>query len=230
MMIHKLVSVLLAGLLCMTSFQSLAYEEGQRFTRFGLAQVSPNDDSGDVKAFPGNGVSVDDETGLGITVSYIYRDNWGVELLAALPFSHDINGEGPTLKGLGKIASTDQLPPTLLVNYYPQISMPGWHPYIGVGLNYTVFFDEEASDSLEAALGKTDIELDDSFGLALQVGVDWDWRENWFLNAALWYIQIDTTADIKFAGGPATGGAAGKTSVDVDIDPYVVMLGLGYRF
>lgn len=230
MHIRKLLLPLIATAGFLSTGAAQAYEEGQWLTRFGVAHVSPNDDSGDVKAFPGNGVSVDDETGVGVTLGYMFKDNWGIELLAALPFSHDINGEGPTLSGLGKIASTDQLPPTLLVNYYPQVGIEGWHPYIGAGINYTVFFDEKASDSLEAAIGDSKVSLDDSIGLALQVGMDWDWRDNWFINTALWYIQIDTTADINFAGGPATGGAAGKTSVDVDIDPWVAMIGLGYRF
>ena len=207
-----------------------AYEPGEWFTRFGVAHISPNDDSGDVQAFPGNSVSVDSSTGIGVSLSYMYNEQIGFEVLGALPFEHDINGEGPTLSGLGKIATTDQLPPTLLVNYYPQVNWQGLHPYIGAGVNYTTFFDEDASSSLEAALGKTDVNLDDSVGLALQLGMDWDWKDNWFVNAALWYVQIDTTAKLNFAGGPATGGNAGKTKVDVDIDPWVMMVGLGYRF
>lgn len=129
-----------------------------------------------------------------------------------------------------RIATADQLSPILLVNCYPQVAWQGWHPYVGAGINYTTFFDEGASDSLEGALGETDVTLDDSVGLVLQLGVYRDWQDNWFVNAALWYIQIDTTAELEFAGGPATGGATGSTKVDADIDPWLLMPGLGYRF
>jgi outer membrane protein len=65
--------------------------------------------------------------------------------------------------------------------------------------------------------------VDDSNGLTAADGVDVDISENWIFNASLWYIDIDTTAELDTAD-------AGWLEVDVEIDPWVFMLGVGTRF
>ena len=80
--------------------------------------------------------------------------------------------------------------------------------------------DESADSELETLVGDTDIELDASTGLAVVGGVDVDINENWFFNASLWYIDIETTAELETTG-------AGDLEVDVDIDPWVIMIGVG---
>jgi len=45
------------------------------------------------------------------------------------------------------------------------------------------------------------------------------------LNAALWYLDVDTEADIRT---PTPG--AERLEVDVDVDPLTWMVGLTYRF
>ena len=67
------------------------------------------------------------------------------------------------------------------------------------------------------------MDLDDSWGLALRAGVDYQLSDKWAVNAGLWYIDIDTEATLKTTG-------LGKIKVDVDIDPYVYMVGLSYKF
>lgn len=225
----KFAALWVAGATVAISLPASAYEAGDWLLRLGGAIVSPNDDSGDVSAFPGNGVAVDSAAGLGISLSYMVTPRLAIELLGASPFQHDIEATGPDLSALGKIADTRQLPPTLLANYQFPVSEQ-FLAYAGLGLNYTLFFDENTSSSLEGALGPSKMDLDDSFGLAVQLGADWLPRDNWFFNAALWYINIETRATIDFEGGPASGGQAGRTTVDVDINPVVLMLGGGYRF
>ncbi len=87
--------------------------------------------------------------------------------------------------------------------------------YVGAGINWTIFFDESTTGALEGA----NLELDDSVGLALQVGADYDIGENWFINADVRYIDIETDATLD--------GAALET---VKIDPWVIGLNLGWRF
>jgi len=208
----------------MTSTSAAAYEAGDFIFRAGPTTVSPNEDSGTVAGIPGSEVRVDDSTQLGLTLTYMYSDHIGFELLAATPFDHDISGNSVlAAAGITDIASSKQLPPTLTVNYYPAAPSSKIQPYFGAGINYTVFFDEDADSAFEAVAGSTDVELDDSWGLALRAGVDYQLSDKWALNAGLWYIDIDTEATLKTTG-------LGTIKVDVDIDPYVYMVGLSYKF
>ncbi len=208
-----------------------AFEKGDWFVRLGSATVQP-DESSDLIDVAGlatlDGVDVDSDTQLGVTVSYMLTDQLGVELLAATPFTHDINVKNAGIRA-GK---TSHLPPTLSLQYYFNSPGSAFQPYAGVGVNYTLFFKESVNTELNSALdgivglpaGTVDagLELDDSVGLALQLGFDYQLNENWFLNAAVRYIDIDTRATIKTA--------VADVSFDVDIDPYVYAVGLAYRF
>lgn len=211
-----------ATLLASTS--AIAYEAGDFIFRAGPTTVSPDEDSDTVAGIAGSEVHVDDSTQLGLTLTYMYSDHIGVELLAATPFDHDVSGNS-VLEGAGitDIASSKQLPPSLTVNYYPASSDSKIQPYFGAGINYTYFFDEDADSAFEAVAGSTDVDLDDSWGLALRAGVDYQLSDKWALNASLWYLDIDTEATLKTTG-------LGTIKVDVDIDPYVYMLGVSYKF
>jgi outer membrane protein len=189
------------------SFSAQAIQAGDMFGRLTLTSVMPNDDAdpfSDVAVVP----KVDDSTRPGATFVYMYTDNIGLEVLAALPFKHDIS-----VDGMGVIGETKHLPPTFSVQYYfnPQSKV---RPFVGLGLNYTTFFSSKTIDGLGG-----DLDLDDSFGLAAQVGIDYDLDEKWFLTADVRYMNIETTA---------TNSAAGST--DVEINPTVVSVGVGYKF
>jgi outer membrane protein len=198
-----------------------AYEAGDVLLRAGPTWVLPNDDSSAVKPIPGSGVEVDDGISLGFSVTYLLTPQIGVELLAALPFEHDIKGEG-SLDGVD-IGSIKHLPPTVTLQWYPDLGVDWVQPYVGAGINYTTFFDEDADGELEAIVGKTDISLDDSWGYALELGADWRVSDRWYVNTSLWYVDIATDATLKTAG-------SGTLKTDVDIDPLVVMVGVGMRF
>ena len=195
--------------------------QGDILLRFGPASVMPNDDSGEVEPLSGTGVEVDDGNSVAFTITYMYTDNFGIEVLGALPFEHDIKGDKGAIDGV-EVGSIEHLPPTVVAQYYfqPQSNV---RPYVGAGINYTIFSNEDADSEIEAVVGDTDISLDDSVGLAVMGGVDVDINEDWFFNASLWYIDIETEAELETAG-------AGDLEVDVDIDPWVVMLGVGTRF
>ncbi|UQI42054.1 OmpW/AlkL family protein [Vreelandella venusta] len=203
--LSTLLTTGLAAATLMASGQVLAYGAGDFFTRVGVAKVEPKSDNGSL-AGGAFAVDVQDKTDFAFTLGYRFHDKMGVELLAALPFEHEIALNGDNL------ASTKHLPPTLTLQYYPLGGTDARvQPYVGAGINYTFFSDEEL------AIGE--LELDDSWGAAAQVGIDLLIDENWALNAAAWYIDIDTDATVN-------GAAAGT----VEIDPLVVMAGLSYRF
>ena len=195
-------------------------EQGDLLVRLRGIVVSPTEKSGPVEpAFPGANVSVGDAVMPEIDFTYMLTKNVGAELILATT-KHDISGKGD-LAGLGQIADTWVLPPTLTLQYHfaPDAAV---RPYVGAGVNYTIFYSEGASTSLQNAIGNTRVRLDDSFGYALQAGVDFDLNERLFANLDVKYIDIDTTATL------VTGGAANR--VDVSLDPLVFGIGLGMRF
>ena len=216
-----------------------AYEQGDWVLRVGATMVAPKSDNGDVGLPTGltAEIDVDDDTQLGIIPAYMMTDNVGFELLAATPFEHAIEAQGQgAINGTNLDAgSTKHLPPTLMFQYYPRGGKPGWQPYISAGLNYTQFFDEEVDNQLIDTLGAltggavddADLDLDQSWGGALQVGVDVPFSEHWAFNAAVWYIDLDTTAKLT----PKSNGASLDTvDFDVHIDPFVYNIGVAYRF
>lgn len=217
-------SILAASLLALAvaSPAALAHKEGDIIVRAGAITVDPHEDSGEVHvggaAVAGTKATLDSDTQLGLNFAYMVTDHVGIELLAASPFSHDVGTKG--LGGL-KLGSLKHLPPTLSAVYYPMESASAFQPYVGLGINYTWFFDTELTSEAEDA-GFTGLDMKDSWGLAYQVGMDYMLTENIMINGQLRYIDIDTTG--------TTHLGATKVDVDVDVDPFVYMVGLGYKF
>ncbi|QFU76547.1 hypothetical protein EY643_13260 [Halioglobus maricola] len=217
----KILTLAVAAALASGAAVTQAYEAGDWILRAGAVTVAPDADSDIVDESLPVTVDVDDDTQLSIIGAYMVDPYWGIELLAATPFSHDIDVNEVDAQA----GETKHLPPTLSVQWYPRGAADGWQPYVGIGVNYTYFFDEEANSDLEAIVGKADLDLDDSFGLSASAGVDIPLGENWALNAGVWYIDIDTTATVKLK---EAGGA--KVKFDVDIDPWVYNIGIAYKF
>ncbi|MCO7513406.1 outer membrane beta-barrel protein [Pseudomonas guariconensis] len=206
-----------------------AHQAGDIIIRAGAATVSPNEDSSALKLdgakVSGTKATLDSDTQLGLTFAYMLTDHIGLELLAATPFNHTVavKGLGPGLDG--KLADIKHLPPTLSLQYYPMAPTSKFQPYAGIGINYTMFFDEDLS-SARKQQGFSNLKLQDSVGLAGQLGMDYMLTDNLLVNASVWYIDIDTKATVD---GPNALGV-GKTKVDVDVDPWVYMVGIGYKF
>lgn len=260
----SVLALSVAGVMA-ASQSALAYEKGDIIVRAGAALVEPDESSSPIfietlnLGAAGNAqAGVDNDMQFGITGTYMLSNKVGVELLAATPFNHDIAAAG-TIAGAGKIAETTHLPPTLTVNYFFNDPASAFQPYIGAGVNYTIFFDEDVTPTLDNAgtlqalanlagaglsvdvngnptdfsnARGTDIDLENSVGLALHLGFDYAITENLGLNVAYWNINIDTTADISSTvDSVALGNGVGiKAHVDVDIDPHVYMAGLYYKF
>ncbi|MGY6040580.1 OmpW family outer membrane protein [Aeromonas sp. AE23HZ002T15] len=180
---------------------AMAHQAGDILVRGGLAFVSPQTSSDDV-------LDIDSNMQLGLTLSYMITDNWGVELLAATPFSHSVKLGGE------EVAKVKHLPPTLMAQYYFGDANSKVRPYVGAGVNYTFFFDEEGRGALDGS----DVSVDSSWGLAGQVGLDMAINDRWFVNASAWLIDIDT--DVHTAVG----------TINTSIDPVAFMFGVGYRF
>ncbi|MBE7376427.1 OmpW/AlkL family protein [Pseudomonas lopnurensis] len=206
-----------------------AFEAGDIIVRAGAVTVDPREDSGSLKfdgaRAGGTGATLDSDTQLGLNFAYMLTNKVGIELLAATPFSHEVGVKGLGAGLDGKLADIKHLPPTLSVIYYPLDSQSAFQPYVGLGINYTTFFQEDLT-STRKGQGFSNLELDDSFGLAAQIGLDYMLTDSLMFNAQVRYIDINTEATVD---GP-TALTIGKTKVDVDVDPFVYMVGLGYKF
>ena len=243
--------ILMAALATAVAASAQAYEAGDFVVRMGATTVDPQGgESSDVfvgapvsAPSPGVKVDVEDDTKLGITGTYFINSMFAVELLAAFPFEHNIIAAGDTVAALGatgvQLGSTKHLPPTLSLQFYPMGAESAFQPYVGAGINYTIFFEEKATSALNAtiptiadnaagaALGlpvpnSTSLELDDSISYAVQAGFDYMLSDSIGINAAVWYIDISTEATITSDFG---GGTVVNSTVDVDIDPMVYNLG-----
>lgn len=186
------------------SGQAMSYDKGDIVLRVGGAIVSPE---GDGAATALGHVDVDDNTQLGINLTYMLTDNIGLGVLGATPFKHDITLDGAT------IGETKHLPPTITAQYHFNTGGP-LHPYVGLGLNYTDFFEETTVAG--------PLELDSSVGLALEAGMDYSLNKHWGLGIAVWNVDIDSDATLHLSGGDA--------NFTVEIDPWVYMIGASYKF
>ena len=222
-----------------------AHEQGDWIVRAGATNFDPDCcgyeeiDTGGLGRLRGSGLGEDDWQ-LGLNLSYMLTDRWGVELLMATPFEHDLNVMRPPEPGIGMEfyngLSTKQLPPTVTVTWYPLGgSERAFQPYVGIGINYTFFWDEDVGSDLEAGLGRlaepltgnsdplpADLELDDAWGVAFQAGFDYMISDRWGVNAAFWYIDSDTDVTLKTD--------VRNFKYDIDLDPRVYMLGVSYKF
>lgn len=236
---NRALTITAAVALACASAAGQAYEKGDWILRVGATTVDPDTNSDDIN-LPGGLVAkadVDSDTQLGIIPVYMFTDQFAIEVLAATPFKHDIEAKGEgSIKGTNVNAgSTKHLPPTISLQFYPRGGQSGWQPYFGAGVNYTTFFDEDVDNQLIGLFGSltggavngADLDLDDSWGLALQAGVDIPINDHWAFNVGVWYIDIDTTAEIT---AKANGATAAKVKFDVDIDPWVYNIGVAYKF
>lgn len=232
------VASLVLGMSCgMSTTTMAAHSPGDILLRVGAVTVMPDTESGAVSGLPDGvnnaRVDVEDNTQLSLTATYMLTSNLGLEVLAATPFTHDIIGQGD-IEGVA-VGETQHLPPTLSLQYHFGSENGVFNPYIGVGLNVTMFFSEEVDGQLVdtlntlptiAGLGginSVNMELDPSIGLAAQAGVDVKVADNWYVNAAVWYIDISTTAEL-------TTDIGTTHEVDVDIDPWVFNVAVAYKF
>lgn len=218
-MIRKksLVSLFAALAVTATVTPALAYEAGDLIVRGRVISVDPQDDSSAISingASVGSSATVDSDIMPELDFTYMLDPHWGLELILAYT-EHEVD---TNLLGLGNIAETKVLPPTLTLQYHfaPTSTI---RPYVGAGINYTHFFDSEVKGGLDAP--GADLDIDDSWGLAAQAGVDIDLDDTWFVNLDVKYIDIEADAHI-------TNGSSIK--VDIDIDPIVWGIGIGRTF
>ncbi len=209
----KIYRIAALAALVLAASPAFAQSKGQWTLGVGVANVNPKSDNGTLTNTPlGNlKMEVGSSTRPSITGEYFICDNLGIEVLAALPFEHDIS-----VKGVGKIGSTKELPPTFSLQYH--FGKGKVHPFVGAGVNYTTFF----STDTEGAINGTKLDLSDSWGLAAHLGIDFQVGEKGAIRVDYRWIDIDTKVKLN--------GAKLGTNNKVDIDPSVYNIAYVFTF
>lgn len=147
--------------------------------------------------------------------TYFFTKNWAAELILATT-NHDVEAIN-TAAGNIDLGDVWLLPPTITVQYhYP---MGDFKPYVGAGLNYTIFYGAD-----EGPIAN-DVDYDNSIGFAFQVGFDYALNDTWFLNLDVKKILLQTDATVN-----ATTALGATVGADVDINPLIIGFGIGMKF
>lgn len=162
--------------------------------------------SGEV--LPADAISVNDKVIPDINISYFFSPNWAAELVLTIPQEHDVK-----VDGVGKIGTFKHLPPTFTLAYHFNAG-GDFRPYVGAGVNYTLFMDEDMN------VGAAEVTLEnDSIGAAYRIGFDWAINQDWLLNVDVKKIMIGT--DVYLDGTKISS---------LDVDPLAIGVGLGWHF
>lgn len=199
-----------AGVVAATVPATAGSESGNFLVRV-QGTVLDSDTSANVAGLPGADAEVDTEVLPTLTLTYFLNKNLALELFCCFA---KLEADGK-----GDLAGADLgdfwvFPPALTLQYHFD-SFGTFKPYVGAGLQYIHFFDEGRS----SLPGNPKIELDDALGFTLQAGVDISLGDGWYLNADVKKTWIETDASWS-----------GVTTANVDIDPWIYSVGLGYRF
>ncbi|WP_342620361.1 OmpW family outer membrane protein [Rhodoferax sp. GW822-FHT02A01] len=225
------LSIIAAGALLSTSGAFAQYT-----VQIGYANVDPGANAGATSGpfLPANTTSlnVKSQDTVFFSISRNITDNWDLQLALGLPPTHDV-----TLKVLNAanlppsvaskqgqlIGTVRQIAPTLFANYKFGESTDKFRPFVGIGINYTMF-DQANSAPLFNQLsgGTTNNKLTDSWGLAAQVGATYKLDGPWSISGT-W-----STADVKSTLTNNTYGIERKT--DIKFSPSVLILSVGYAF
>ncbi len=211
-------------------------EAGDWVVRIRAVNVSPNEDSDLGKTLnrnvanvmsPDAELKVSDKVIPELDISYYFTKNIAAELILATGTRHNvrINDDQLTTVGDQDLGSVNLLPPTLTAQWHfnPDQMID---PYVGAGINYTLFMDKKLSVN-KGPLAGHKIKVDsDSWGWALQAGVDINLKDGWLVNFDAKYVTIDTDVELK---GAATGGVWTKID-DLDINTWVIGFGVGKKF
>ena len=149
-----------------------------------------------------------------IDISYFFTKNIAVEAICCVT-PHTVNAAG-SIAGLGQIGKTIAFPPTVLLQYH-FTDFGAFKPYVGVGVNYTHYFGN-GSGPLFANLS-----IKDSWGVAGQVGFDYMIDKHWGFNVDVKKLLMQPNATVTLL--PAT-----PLTAKVKIDPWIVGMGVTYRF
>ncbi|WP_448189125.1 OmpW/AlkL family protein [Azospirillum sp. sgz301742] len=145
--------------------------------------------------------------------TYFVTPNIGVNLIAGTS-RHHVTAD--TIVGRVDVGKVSLLPPVLTATYHP-LPNSRVNPYVGAGINYTLFYREDAAGGI---INSTNYK--NRFGWALQAGTDIYVTDNILLNLDVKKVFLKTDVSI--------GSVVGPLSSKVTLNPWLVGVGVGYKF
>ena len=202
-----------------------AQTAGTWMVRGGGTTITPNVSSGDLTApsLPGTKASINSSTRFSGGVTYMVDNNFSIDVPVAVPFQHDISGDGAIL-GVGKIGDVKALPVTLLAQWRFMEPAAAFRPYVGVGITYAAFYGAKSTSTLTALTGgtpsnPTTLSIDSKWAATVQLGASMAIDKNWFVDACYTYTPLSTRTTLS----------SGQT-LDATLNPSSVSLAIGYKF
>lgn len=202
---------------------------GNLQVRFGVTGIIFDDDVTSVRAGaldlmapPVNGdAEIGDTVVPTATITYFLTPNWAIEAICCTAHISATGTAG--LAAAGDLVDAWVLPPIITLQYRFD-RYAGFQPYVGAGGQWIHYWAGKGDN----ALGAAGVDIDDSFGFALQAGLDYDLGDGWSLNLDVKKTWLDTTITWKNATGLGLGGQ--EVKADLDLDPLWLTASLGYRF
>jgi outer membrane protein len=169
---------------------------------------------------PNSGLSIGDSVVPELDITYYFTRNWAAELILGVT-PHKITGTG-SLNSVD-VGRAWLLPPTLTLQYH-FTDFGAFQPYVGVGVNYTVFFDQSAGNTPSGAVPAiTSLNVKDSFGAAAQIGFDYMIDRHWGINVDAKWLYLEPSYSATAAGTIPISGTA-------HINPWLIGAGIAYKF
>lgn len=189
-------------------------EEGPLMVRLRGVYIVPADRSDAIPALsvPKDKISVSAKLIPEVDFSYFFTPNISAELILTYPQEHDVEVDG------AKIGTITHLPPVLAAQYH---FLPGGliNPYVGVGVNLTLITSQKltvpGTPPLDLEISKS------SVGIAGQVGADIKVAEQIYVNVDVKYVTMGFDVKVKSSGDKVSA---------VDVSPWLLGAGIGYRF
>jgi outer membrane protein len=149
-----------------------------------------------------------------VDLTYFLTPNIAVNVIAATT-RHDVEVRSVPGSGTIDLGRVWALPPTVTLQYHP-LAASRFSPYLGVGLNYTVFYGEGGRRSA----GITHVDVENAWGYAVNLGVDCEVTPNWLANLDVKRLWLSPDVNVNHA---AVRGEA-------DLDPWIIGASVRYRF
>jgi outer membrane protein len=221
----NVVKLLVAAGALAVATGAAAQSKGQFTVSVGANMLKPNVTSGAISApaLPNSLGDISKDTQPVAVITYGLTDNISVESAIGTPYKHKIYGAG-AIAGTGQLGTAEALPAIALLQYRFFEPNAMIRPFIGIGVTYAMFQKERGSFAMTALTnpggGKaTTFSIDNKWTYSGQLGLQFNFNEKWFANAA--YIKTKLSTDVHFSTNQ-------QQHMKLDPDSYI--LSVGYKF